>query len=148
MNDPFQEYLVKFEKENIIHFKPHEFSCRCGSPLCEVLILDMDFISYLDDFRQSMAMPFRITSGYRCPMHPIEAKKTHPGPHQTGKAADIAVLGLEAYKFLFGLGMHNAHGDPFVGIGLNQKGDHDERFIHLDMCDSMPYRPRPHVWTY
>lgn len=150
MSDPFSEYEEKFREVAIKHFNPEEFMCKCGSEfgLCDILVLDMDFIMELDEFRNDLGIPFRVTSGYRCGFHPIEVKKIHPGPHRTGKAVDIAVVGASTYQILYGLGMHNAHGHPFMGIGLNQKGDHDERFLHLDMCEAKPWRPRPHVWTY
>jgi uncharacterized protein YcbK (DUF882 family) len=42
----------------------------------------------------------RITSGYRCTEHPIEAKKSAPNPHTTGLACDVAVEGAEAHRLL------------------------------------------------
>jgi DNA-binding NarL/FixJ family response regulator len=42
----------------------------------------------------------KITSGYRCPKHPIEAKKAAPGAHSTGLACDIGVSGSEAHQVL------------------------------------------------
>ncbi len=142
------QYKDAFKLAEIKHFIPEEFVCKCGEDDCSYLVLDMDFVALLDDFRNDMGFAFRLTSGYRCPLHPAEREKIHPGPHQTGKAVDGAFVGLSAYSLLYGLGMHTAHGSPFMGIGLNQKGDHDTRFIHLDTCVSEPWRPRPHIWTY
>ena len=82
--------------------------------------------------------PMTITSGYRDPKHPIEARKEKPGTHTTGLAADIACNGQDAYDILqiaFELG--------FSGIGVQQKGS--ARFIHLDMWED---GPRPNVWSY
>ena len=145
MSDPFSEYERKFRDNHIEHFTPEEFMCKCGSEfgLCDMLVLDMDFINRLESFRASVGIPMRITSGYRCGFHPIEVRKVHPGPHRTGKAADIAILGASLHEMLCSLVPHD-----FTGIGLNQKGDHDERFLHLDTCGAEPWRPRPHVWTY
>jgi hypothetical protein len=36
----------------------------------------------------------------------------------------------------------------FTGIGVNQKGAHDGRFIHLDDLDNAPGQPRPCIWSY
>jgi len=81
--------------------------------------------------------PLTISSGYRCPQHPIEVKKASSGAHTTGKAADIAVQGAEAHKILMlALDMN------FKGIGVQQKGT--GRFIHLDDWDNN----RPTVWSY
>lgn len=137
-----QRYDNLFDAADIKHFNPFEFVCQCGED-CPTLVLDMGFIQRLDVFRDSVGIPFRVTSGYRCPQHPAEKEKTHPGPHQTGKAVDIAVLGASCHEILCSLVSHD-----FTGIGLNQKGDHDERFLHFDTCEAEPWRPRPHVWTY
>jgi zinc D-Ala-D-Ala carboxypeptidase len=80
----------------------------------------------------------KITSGYRCPKHPIEAAKKASGAHSTGLAADIGVDGGEAHKIL-SLAMQLG----FTGIGVQQKGA--GRFIHVDLVKSPP---RPNVWSY
>jgi uncharacterized protein YcbK (DUF882 family) len=80
----------------------------------------------------------RITSGFRCAQHPIEAKKIKPGAHSSGCACDVGVEGQDAYQLLklaFELG--------FTGIGVQQKGS--SRFIHLDTLEQPP---RPNVWSY
>jgi zinc D-Ala-D-Ala carboxypeptidase len=81
----------------------------------------------------------RITSAYRCPRHPIEAKKSTPGAHALGLAADIGVEGAEAYRVL---NLAFLHG--FTGIGVQQKGT--GRFIHLDVRNGE--LPGPVVWSY
>jgi hypothetical protein len=47
-----------------------------------------------------MASPMKVTSGYRCPQHPIEAKKARPGAHASGQAVDIGVQGSDAHTLL------------------------------------------------
>ena len=79
-----------------------------------------------------------ISSGYRCPSHPIEAKKPMPGTHSLGVAVDVAVSYEDAYE-LIAIAM--AHG--IKRIGVNQKGS--GRFIHLD---SSTKHPSPTVWSY
>ena len=80
----------------------------------------------------------KITSGYRCPKHPIEAKKATPGAHSTGLACDIGVSGSEAHQVL-SLAMELG----FTGIGVQQKGT--GRFIHVDLTVG---QNRPTVWSY
>jgi uncharacterized protein YcbK (DUF882 family) len=97
-----------------------------------------EFLSKLQALRMAYGAPMRITSGYRCPEHPIEAKKIKPGAHSSGCACDVAVDGQQAHKLLklaFELG--------FTGIGVNQKTS--GRFIHLD---TLTEAPRPNVWSY
>jgi uncharacterized protein YcbK (DUF882 family) len=116
------------------NFKEPEFACKhCGKTEMEP-----DFMHRLQSLRSRYKKPMTITSGYRCPDHPIEKAKAFPGPHSTGKAADVAVQGGEAHRLLsiaFELG--------FTGIGVQQKGD--KRFIHLDTVTD---GQRPTVWSY
>ena len=62
--------------------------------------MDAKFMEMLTELRVAYAKPMRVTSAYRDATHPIEAKKTKPGAHATGKAADIAVERGEAYEVL------------------------------------------------
>ncbi|KZX61306.1 peptidase M15A [Alcanivorax sp. HI0033] len=95
----------------------------------------------LQALRTEYGKPMTVTSGYRHPTHPIEARKASPGAHASGRAADIAVQGGDALKLIE---LALKHG--FTGIGVNQKGD--GRFIHLDDLKHEPGRPRPWVWSY
>lgn len=119
------------EWKDIKHFTEDEFKCsHCGK--CEI---DLDFVKELDEVREKFGKPMVVSSGYRCPEHPIEkAKEGGPGPHSTGRAADIVVAGEEA-RDLCRLGQR------FPGLGINQTGDWDKRFIHFDQ---LGYR----LWTY
>lgn len=116
------------------NFKASEFDCsHCGKNE-----MKPEFMSRLQGLRMAYAKPMRISSGFRCPQHPIEAAKPKPGTHASGCACDVAVDGQEAYRLLklalqFG----------FTGIGVQQKGS--GRFIHLD---TLADAPRPNVWSY
>lgn len=116
------------------NFKESEFACKhCGKT-----DMEPDFMHRLQSLRNRYNKAMVITSGFRCPDHPIEKAKAFPGPHSTGKAADVAVQGGEAHRLLsiaFELG--------FSGIGVQQKGD--KRFIHLDTVTD---GQRPTVWSY
>ena len=116
------------------YFHPDEFRCQhCGSEG-----IKSSFTEKLDAIREECGFPFLISSGYRCPEHPIEAKKEKPGAHSTGHAADIAVTGEQAIRVLE---IAIKHG--IKRIGVNQKGG--GRFIHLD---TDPDRPSPAIWSY
>lgn len=106
--------------------------------------MDPEFMERLIAIRQELNKPMFITSSYRSPDHPIEKKKKNgPGPHSTGRAVDVGISGAAAYQL-----MELAPMFGFVGIGFKQHGPHRGRFIHLDMCESTPNRPRPHIWSY
>ena len=118
------------------YFSDDELKCKhCGG-----LVFDEAFRRTLDNIRRDMECPLPVTSGYRCPDHPIEVAKDSPGAHCSGKAVDIKVSGERALRLLW---VAMAHG--VTRIGINQKGKHDQRFIHLDVDTDLPH---PAIWTY
>jgi uncharacterized protein YcbK (DUF882 family) len=83
--------------------------------------------------RHECGFPFTITSGYRSPQHSIEAKKSKPGTHAQGIAADIAVAdGSQRY-----LVVKHAMALGFSGVAA-AKG-----FVHVDTRLGVPV-----VWVY
>jgi uncharacterized protein YcbK (DUF882 family) len=103
--------------------------------------MDENTMWKLQDLRDSFGKPMRVTSGYRCPEHPVEIVKSKPGVHASGRAVDIAVRGSDAYALMM-LAMRQG----WQGIGVQQKGD--VRFLHLDDMTSREGWPRPTVWSY
>lgn len=128
----------------ILHFRPAEFACRCGKCHSTGMEMDRVFVGRLDELRSRFGRPLVVTSGARCSAWNMQVSSSGPfGPHTTGMAADFAVFGVHARRLLkLALEME------FAGIGGNQKGDVDKRFIHLDDCEDAPSRPRPWLWTY
>ena len=91
------------------------------------------FVDMLDELRGRCNFPFKITSGYRDPTHPLELKKEKPGTHSQGIAADIHITnGWDRYTIL-----STAFNMGFTGIGIAKT------FIHVDNRDTTPV-----VWTY
>ena len=117
------------------NFKPEEFLCKHTGKSG----IKKELLGKLQELRTRFGKPLKVTSGYRDPTHPIEAKKEAPGPHTTGLAVDLAVQGKDAYVVV-GLAM----GLGFTGIGVNQKGARG-RFIHLDLLKTSL---RPTIWSY
>ena len=116
------------------NFTKREFDCsHCGKNE-----MQPDFLQKLQALRSVYGKPMRITSGYRCPAHPIEAKKAKPGAHASGCACDIGIDGPDAHRLL-----KLAFAAGFTGIGVQQKGS--GRFIHLDTLEG---GLRPNVWSY
>ena len=113
---------------------------RCSH--CQQNRMDGYFMEKIEALREELGFPFIVTSAYRCPRHPIEARKKLSGAHSTGQAIDLAVHGENAYRLLSG-----ALRAGFTGIGVNQKGN--SRFIHLDNIKSSEgSRLRPWIWSY
>ena len=114
------------------NFRKEEFNCRCG---CGKNEMRPEFMERLQALRAVYGKPLHITSGYRCPQHPVEAAKAQPGMHATGLAADIGISGAEAVTLL-----RLALDAGFRGVGVQQKGN--GRFLHVDL------RETPTIWSY
>jgi uncharacterized protein YcbK (DUF882 family) len=120
------------------YFSKEEFDCSFTG---ENQMLE-EFMTRLFELRVSLGFPFVITSGYRSPTHPVEARKASPGTHAQGIACDIQITnGYDAGRLI-----QEALKMGFKGIGVAQDADRprDARFIHLDLRDS----PFPIVWSY
>lgn len=119
------------------NFSKREFDCKATGENR----MQASFMERLQQLRTAYGKPMPISSGYRSPKHPIEAKKPRPGAHSTGYACDVAVQGVDAVRLLtlaLTLG--------FTGIGVQQKGG--GRFIHLDTHPDAAHISRPAIWSY
>ncbi len=120
------------DRKQYPNFSAHEFNCKhTGRNRMQA-----HFIERLQRLRTEYGRPIIITSGYRDPTHPVEAKKARPGMHSHGIASDIQCNGPECHRILQ---LALKHG--FTGIGIQQKGN--GRFIHLDLRET-----EPTVWSY
>lgn len=97
--------------------------------------MDPEFLVQLDELRRRCGFAFIITSGYRDPSHPAEARKESPGFHTEGIAADIRVLnGWQRRKIV-----EEALKMGYRGIGVAKT------FVHVD--DRSISDPAV-MWTY
>lgn len=114
---------------NLRHFKISEFDCsHTGRNE-----MQESFLMKLDHLRDRCGFPFVITSGYRDPTHPIEAKKVKPGTHSEGIAADISAhTGQMKYVIV-----QHAIALGFTGIGIAKT------FVHVDTRSAIPL-----IWDY
>ena len=121
--------------ENIDYFTSEELRCS-HSGNC---LMQQDFMDKLVLLRKTINRPLQINSGFRDETHPIEAKKLKPGYHTKGIAVDILANhkhALDIIKTALELG--------FTGIGVNQKGNYNQRFVHVDTRET----PTPVLWSY
>ena len=92
-----------------------------------------DFIIKLEG---TLGREVTITSGYRSPEHPIEAKKSKPGEHTEGLAVDVVAVGgtpvFEIVEAAIDLGCKR--------IGISRKSN----FIHLGLSKDRVTS----IWTY
>jgi zinc D-Ala-D-Ala carboxypeptidase len=105
------------------YFKESEFVCS-HTGLC---YMQESFMRKLLIARLIYNAPMTISSGYRHPTHPIEARKKQAGYHSHGIAADIACWSDQAYDIT-----KIAYQLEFRGIGTSQSPSRSARFIHLD----------------
>lgn len=92
-----------------------------------------DFIHRLDELRAVCGFPFYVTSGYRSPSHSIEKRKSQPGTHAQGIAADIKVSGGAQRRLI----VEKALELGFGGIGIAKT------FVHVDIRETAPV-----MWCY
>lgn len=117
------------------NFNRNEFRCRCG---CERNEIRDELIDVVQDIRTEVNRPLAISSGYRCPDHPVESAKGEPGTHSQGMAADVLASHDLGRLVLLAALKHPKVG----GVGVHQKGN--GRFIHIDIAPN-----RSHLlWTY
>jgi uncharacterized protein YcbK (DUF882 family) len=102
------------------------------------------FMDRLQRLRRAFRQPMVITSGYRCPDYNARISSTgRDGPHTTGRAVDVHVVGGDALDLLV-----MAREQGFTGIGVQQRGPHDGRYLHLDDLSDRQAGPRPWLWSY
>ena len=106
------------------YFKLSEFDCKETGENN----MQPEFLKKIDELREACGFPFVVNSGYRSPRHSIEAKKSKPGTHAQGIAADIRVQGgHQAYVL-----QKNAYALGFTGIALGNG------FVHVDLRNTTP----------
>lgn len=100
--------------------------------------MDSVLLAMLDNLREAYGYPIKLTSTYRSPEHPIEAKKSKPGEHAYGAAVDIACIGGEATFKLVKAAIEVG----FTRIGISRKNN----FVHVGI--GYPGAPETTIWTY
>lgn len=105
------------------NFAKSEFDCKHTGKND----MQPDFMETLQKLRTACGFSFKITSGYRDPSHPQEAKKASPGQHSKGLAADIACDAQIAHEIV-----RHALALGFTGVGISQR-EGIPRFVHVDM---------------
>ena len=124
-------------------FAPEEFVCQGACSECAGTADKMDpaILDKLQAIRTRFGGPLVVTSGYRCPAHNEKVSSTgRDGPHVRGVAVDVKVAGKDAWEVL---ALATRLGVPRIGV--QQRGAHESRFLHLDVMET-PIAPW--VWSY
>jgi uncharacterized protein YcbK (DUF882 family) len=94
-----------------------------------------EFMSVLQAIRSEFG-PMKITSGFRAPEHPIEARKIKPGEHTHGMCCDVACNnGVDRYRLIT---IALKHGCTRIGIA--------KTFVHIGL--GAPGLPNHVIWDY
>jgi len=113
------------------NFKKEEFDCRHSGQNQ----MKHEFMSVLQAIRLEYG-PIKVTSGFRHPTHPIEAKKMRPGEHTFGMCCDIACNnGADRYRLIT---IALKHGCTRIGIA--------KTFVHIGL--GAPGLPNNVIWEY
>ena len=98
--------------------------------------LETEMKDFLIKLEGTLGRELTVTSGYRSPEHPIEAKKSKPGEHTEGLAVDVVAVGgtpvFEIVEAAIDLGCKR--------IGISRKSN----FIHLGLSKDRVTS----IWTY
>lgn len=120
------------------YFSDDELRCQHTGKLG----MNDDFMVKMVAIREEWGKPMYVTSAFRDPTHPTEAKKDKPGAHASGRAIDIHVAGADVIELLM---IAKQHG--ITRFGIQQKGPQLSRFVHLDDLtedDGFPIT----MWSY
>lgn len=114
------------------YFKEAELRCKCGCGLCAMA---PEFVQRLDLARRMAAIPFHISSGYRCARHNEAVGGVRDSSHTLGRAVDIGVCDSPSrYKVIHGL----------LDVGFSRIGI-GKSLIHVD---DDPAKEPGVIWIY
>lgn len=106
----------------IKHFDP-ETDTMLACPCCGLCEIDHEFLILVDRARDMAGVPFRVTSGFRCPEWNRKVGGSASSSHLKGVALDLAVeCSSQRFAILSSL---LECGFTRVGIGSD--------FIHVDL---------------
>ena len=132
--------MIKWDKY-APYITPLEAMCRCG--VCDISSAENvkpELLDTLLDIRLTVDRPFKFSSIYRCSSHESEIYKSIPGTHNMGLAADIKAVNDHAWE----INKAAANHPKVKAIRFAQKGDHNTRFVHIDIHD----RGFQHIGSY
>ena len=132
---------VRLESKRWKYFSEEELRCKGTG---ELKMME-EFMDKLILLRETIKQPLVISSGYRTPEYNKRIGGSSKSAHILGKAVDVVCSGEKAYNIVK-LGLEIG----FTGIGIQQRGEHSKRFIHLDDVEPDKYEriPRPWIWSY
>lgn len=97
--------MIEFKKGDDLklseYFRSTEFECPCGE--CTHQMISQNLIDALTIARTLMQEPIRITSGYRCVTHNLNAGGATDSQHIKGLAADFRTTSRKNLEKLYSI---------------------------------------------
>ena len=109
------------------YFRLYEIECRCG---CGFSSVDARLLSALDELRELLGRPVRVTSACRCKEHNRRLGSDDSSQHVAGRAADIYVYDLTPYALYHKAVLVPSFAEGGIGI-YPQNG-----FCHVDVRET------------
>lgn len=113
------------------NFSRKEFACRCD---CKRDDISIELVSKLQQVRDIVGKPLKITSGVRCVSHNASIGGSATSSHITSEAADIFCTDSGERDFLVGV----------LRSQFNRMGIAKD-FVHVDVSKN---KPSPVLWVY
>ena len=132
--------MKKVADQLTTHFRRSEFTCKCGCGRNEIVF---PLVSLCETIRLALDEPITVTSGYRCPDHPVEKAKPQSGFHVKGLAADLACKSGWRKLYAVASRLMEQQADCDVSgiapVGITGLGIYpQEGFIHVDVRPLKP----------
>ncbi len=71
------------------NFYSTEFDCSCNYSDCQWTYIDVEHVEKLQELRENIGKPLKVTSGYRCEKHNKDVGGASRSRHKVGDASDI-----------------------------------------------------------
>ena len=113
------------------NFDKSEFACRCG---CGQARMDSALVEQLQNIRNVVGRPVRVSSGFRCVRHNAAVGGEDGSQHTHGRAADIVIKGISPRsvawiaKALGGFGGIIAYPEGWTHLDVRPGRVHEEGF--------------------
>lgn len=67
--------------------------CTCGHPKCDKRSVSQEHLNRVQKVRKIVGHALPVSSGGRCPYHPVELHRTTPADHQKRNGVDVVAHG-------------------------------------------------------
>lgn len=110
------------------YFNSSEMDCKCNYDSCTYTLIDMEHMVKMNELREQLGKPIKVTSAYRCEKHNADVGGSTRSQHLQGTATDIQVKDISPSKIVSKM-------RPYWKGGLGKYNT----FTHLDSREGSAY---------